>query len=282
MIGRKISDFLSPEDYQRTSAMLRQKLEQGGTTRYDVQVRSQCGEWLSWEINSGLTFDDFGQPVGLHIVARDVTDRKRSERQQEILVGELNHRVKNTLAVVQSLALQTFRGDRPGGDATKAFEGRLQALAGAHNLLTRQGWEFASIAEIAEQSLAPFCTADRCEIRGPDFKLAPQAAVSLSLAIHELATNAAKYGALSTSAGRVQISWTSNEDESFQFEWREEGGPPVAPPTREGFGTRMIKRSLAADLRGTVDIRFEPGGLVCRVEAIVAKQFIQPDAAAAE
>ena len=270
LIGRKISDFVSPEDYERTSAMLRQKLEDGGTTRYDVRVRNVNGEWLFWEINSGLTFDDNGVPVGLHVVGRDVTERKRAERQNEILVGELNHRVKNTLAVVQSLAHQTFHHDKDVKVAKAAFEGRLQAMAAAHNLLTRQLWAFASMTELVELSLAPFCIPGRCKVEGTDFKLAPQAAVSISLAIHELATNAIKYGALSSAHGEVTVSWAW-EGDTFNFEWRERDGPAVTPPSRQGFGMRLIQRSLAAELGGKVEVDFDANGLVCRITSSDSK-----------
>lgn len=265
VIGRRISDFISPEDYEKTTAMLRQKIEQGGTTRYDVRVRSSSGEWLSWEINSGLTHDENGSPIGLHVVGRDVTERKKSERQTQVLLGELNHRVKNTLAVVQSLSHQTFRGNGEMTPPKVAFEGRLQALAGAHNLLTRQHWEYASMRELVQNSIAPFCSEGRCSIQGPDFRLKPQAAVSISLAIHELATNAVKYGALSDAQGHVRVSW-AREHDRFWFEWRESGGPPLsgAPKTR-GFGTRLIERTLAAELGGKVEIKFESSGLVCQL-----------------
>lgn len=265
VIGRRISDFISPEDYEKTTAMLRQKIEQGGTTRYDVRVRSSSGEWLSWEINSGLTHDENGSPIGLHVVGRDVTERKKSERQTQVLLGELNHRVKNTLAVVQSLSHQTFRGNGEMTPPKVAFEGRLQALAGAHNLLTRQHWEYASMRELVQNSIAPFCSEGRCSIEGPDFRLKPQAAVSISLAIHELATNAVKYGALSDAQGHVRVSW-AREYDRFWFEWRESGGPPLsgAPKTR-GFGTRLIERTLAAELGGKVEIKFESSGLVCQL-----------------
>lgn len=265
LVGRRISEFVSPEDFDKTTAMLRQKLEQGGTTRYDVRVKSSRGGWLHWEINSGLTHDDEGKPVGLHVVGRDVTERKRAERQTQVLVGELNHRVKNTLAVVQSLAHQTFRGNSALEGPKVAFEGRLRALAAAHNLLTRQHWEFASMRELVENSLAPFCEDARCTIEGNDFRLKPQAAVSISLAVHELATNAVKYGALSDPNGRVRVSW-KREPGHFLFEWRESDGPPPAPePRRRGFGTRLIERTLAAELGGSVEMTFEPTGLLCRV-----------------
>jgi PAS domain S-box-containing protein len=265
VIGRRISDFISPEDFEKTTAMLRQKMEQGGTTRYDVRVRSSSGEWLSWEINSGLTHDENGNPMGLHVVGRDVTERKKSERQTQVLLGELNHRVKNTLAVVQSLSHQTFRGNGEMTAPKVAFEGRLQALAGAHNLLTRQHWEYASMRELVQNSIAPFCSEGRCSIEGPDFRLKPQAAVSISLAIHELATNAVKYGALSEAQGHVRVNW-AREPDLFWFEWRESGGPPLSgEPNTRGFGTRLIERTLAAELSGTVEIKFESSGLVCQL-----------------
>jgi PAS domain S-box-containing protein len=266
VIGRGISEFVSAEDFERTTAMLGRKLEDGGTTRYDVRVRSSAGEWLFWEINSGLTYGEDGEPIGLHVVGRDISERKRFERQQQMLVGELNHRVKNTLAIVQSLAHQTFEKDAKTGGAIASFEGRLQALATAHNLLTRKSWESASMAEVVTEALAPFCDANRWTAEGPTLTLPPSTAVALSLATHELATNASKYGALSNDSGRVSIRWTVSTD-ALTLVWREEGGPTVAPAAKTGFGTKLIKRTLAAELRGTAELDFEPTGLVCRVKA---------------
>lgn len=190
--------------------------------------------------------------------------RERSERHQQLLIGELNHRVKNTLSVVQSLAHQTFRGRHSPKDAIAAFEARLQALAAAHNLLTNQRWESASMVQVIKSALAPFCAPDRCDVSGPDLKIVPQTAVTLALAVHELATNASKYGALSVDSGKIKIAWTAL-DGSFELLWQELGGPPVKPPQSEGFGMRLIRRSLAADLRGSVDMQFDETGLVCRV-----------------
>jgi PAS domain S-box-containing protein len=265
VIGRRTSEFISAEDYDRGTEAMRQKLESGGTTRYDVRVRSSSGEWLFWEINSGLTYGEDGKPVGLHVVGRDISDRKRFERQQQILVGELNHRVKNTLAIVQSLAHQTFAKEASGG-AIASFESRLQALAAAHNLLTAKNWEAASMAEVVSEALAPFAAEGRCVADGPTLMLPPSTAVAVALATHELATNAAKYGALSNDTGRISVRWTTDHDK-MSFVWREEGGPAVAPSARSGFGTKLIKRTLAAELKGKAELDFEPSGLVCRVEA---------------
>lgn len=209
---------------------------------------------------SGITeIDTVGDALRQSFAAKE-----QSERHQQLLIGELNHRVKNTLSVVQSLAHQTFRGRHSPKDAIAAFEARLQALASAHNLLTSQRWESASMTQVVESALAPFCTLNRCDVSGPDLKIVPQTAVTLALAVHELATNASKYGALSAEGGKIDVTWKSL-DGSFELLWRESGGPPVTPPTAEGFGMRLIRRSLAADLKGTVDMDFRESGLECRV-----------------
>jgi len=202
-------------------------------------------------------------------LSKAFTARAQSERHQQMLIGELNHRVKNTLSVVQSLAYQTFRGSSSPHDAIAAFEARLQALAAAHNLLTEQKWESASMRRIVQVGLRPFCDLARCEIDGPDVQVSPQTAVSLALAIHELATNATKYGALSTDTGRIIANWTA-EDGTFVLNWREVGGPPVKAPKGEGFGMRLIRRSLAAELRGNVEVDFNEAGVSYRIEGKLA------------
>lgn len=270
LIGRKISDFVSAEDFERTTEKLRDKLERGGATRYDVRVKGSTGEWLLWEINSGLTFGDDGKPIGLHVVGRDVTDRKRLERHQQLLVGELNHRVKNTLAIVQSLAHHTFKKDSASEAGIASFEGRLQALAVAHSLLTRKSWESASMDEVLFDALAPFSVGARFTLAGPMLMLPPSTAVALALATHELATNAVKYGALSNDSGRVSIKWGAEGDQ-MELIWTETGGPPVAVATTAGFGTKLIQRALASNLRGTVELQFNPGGITCRVLAPVPR-----------
>lgn len=188
--------------------------------------------------------------------------RSRAERQQQLLLGELNHRVKNTLAIVQSLTHQSFQSAVSSEDAMRRFEGRLQALAGAHNLLTSTNWESALIADVARSALVPFCQPERCDIEGPPVRVSPQTAVSLALALHELATNASKYGALSVPAGRLSVCWTVAEGQ-LELVWTESGGPPVKIPDRRGFGTRMIERTLASEFGGTVELAFRPEGVTC-------------------
>lgn len=210
-------------------------------------------------------------------IARDVAERSwaaveraRAEQHQLLLINELNHRVKNTLASVQGIAFQTLRGDVSLAEARARFEARLMALSGAHNLLTEENWGGASLERLVKDSIGHLAgESARFDIEGDPLKLAPRAALALAMALHELGTNASKYGALSSEAGRVSIRWTMVEDR-LGLEWRESGGPPVEAPTRRGFGSRLIERGLAADLGGTASLHYERAGLRCVIEASLA------------
>jgi PAS domain S-box-containing protein len=249
----------------------------------DNHARVIAGESLSWE------FDIIGlggtrrcmetravplvQPDGSIAqlaVTRDISQRKKAEEHQRLLINELNHRVKNTLAIVQGLAQQSFKGHQVPESVRRAFDGRLAALSAAHNILTDRNWEAASLVQIVEDTVSPHrVKEERIVAEGPDILIPPKTAVSLALALHELATNAAKYGALSVAAGRIEIRWR-HEDGQLRLVWRESGGPEVEPPTTRGFGTRMIERGLAADLGGAVKIDFRRDGVVCTIDANLA------------
>jgi two-component sensor histidine kinase/PAS domain-containing protein len=213
-----------------------------------------------------------GRIDGVFIQGQDVTDRQRSEQHLRLVVNELNHRVKNTLATMQAIAAQTFR---QGDDLTFAhakFAARVMALAKANDLLTREGWAGASLRDViglvAQAHAGP--DQDRITVEGPVVKLTPKTAMSLSMGIHELATNATKYGALSVAAGRVHVRWSLPKvdgHERLHLEWRELGGPEVVAPARRGFGSRLIDRGLAAELGGTIKHLFEPTGVICRIDA---------------
>jgi two-component sensor histidine kinase len=209
----------------------------------------------------------------------DITERKHAEDHQRLLINELNHRVKNTLATVQSIAAQSLRAVEAADDggpvarARAAFEDRLFALARAHDVLTRGQWESAALADIVGEAVAPHrgstAGADRFAIDGPPLRAAPKMALSLSMALHELATNAVKYGALSGPGGRVVVGWTlpgSDAGRRMRLEWREEGGPAVTPPVRKGFGTRLIEQGLARELGGTVELVYDRAGLRCLID----------------
>jgi two-component sensor histidine kinase len=222
-----------------------------------------------------MIHDQAGQPLYGVRVARDISDRKRAERHQRLLVAELNHRVKNALAMVQAIASQTLRDADLDPRYREAFEARLRALACAHDLLTKQHWESADVGEVVRSALEPhdYDDHERFRISGPRLHIRPKAALALSLALHELATNATKYGALSAEEGSVEITWeleAVSEGERFRLRWSEHGGPPVEPRNRKGFGSRLIERGLAAELKGDVQLDFQPAGLLCRIDAPVS------------
>jgi PAS domain S-box-containing protein len=226
--------------------------------------------------NATALRDEAGRIVGAVSVSLDITKRKQAEEHQRLLVNELNHRVKNALAIVQSVVFQTLRtrGVDPGVQGL--LEARLAALSAAHDVLTRRSWEGATIQEVVAAALAPYGGegqgggGPRFLADGPVIDLRPKTALALAMALHELCTNAVKYGALSAEGGRVEIRWDAVPGEGgvrFRLSWRESGGPPVAPPTRRGFGSRLIERGLAAELRGQVALSYEPSGLVCVIDA---------------
>jgi PAS domain S-box-containing protein len=212
--------------------------------------------------------DDAGRIVGAVSVGLDITERKRAEEQRVLLVHELNHRVKNTLATVQAIAVQSLRGTGSPEAARDTFTARLMALAAAHDVLTRESWEGADLVDVAAGAVEPHRVAgsDRFELSGPSVRLTPSMALSIAMALHELATNAAKYGALSNESGRITLAWRV-DGATLRLEWREHGGPPVTAPTRRGFGTRLIERGLSAELGGEVRLAFEPDGVVCTMVA---------------
>ncbi|MGE3932880.1 MAG: sensor histidine kinase [Rhodospirillaceae bacterium] len=209
---------------------------------------------------------------GLTVYFRDITRRKAAEQRQRLLLDELNHRVKNTLATVQSIAMQTSRNAESPAEFFDTFKARLHALARAHDVLTKRAWEGVTLHEIVREALAPFMAGDGSRTRiafdGPRITVAPNIAVTLSMALHELATNAAKYGALSAPSGQATLGWRLVEDDGLpavEIEWREAGGPPVRPPDRKGFGSRLLERGLPAEFDGEVDLAFPPDGARCRI-----------------
>lgn len=199
----------------------------------------------------------------------DIDDMKKSALHRQLLVAELNHRVKNTLAIVQGFARQSMRGEGDGRTRLAAFEGRLAALAAAHDLLTEEAWEKASLRQVAARVFgACGVDEDRWTADGPRVTLPPKSAVTMAMALHELATNAIKHGALSNEAGRVALDWSVDARRGdFALTWTEAGGPPVQAPTRRGFGSVLVERGLAAEIDGQVTLDYRPDGLVCRIEA---------------
>ena len=264
-------EFWSGPDRDRAREAVRIALE-GGNARFQGQTPTLKGRPKWWDVAVTPINGPNGEVEKLLSVSRDITDTKQAEEHQRLLINELNHRVKNTLATVQSIATQTLRNSRSPEEARSAMEARLMALSKAHDVLTRQNWESANLREIVAQALAPYTHAreNRLHLQGPDIRLQPRTALALAMALQELATNAVKYGSLSNETGEVRIEWSldaSHTPPCLSLTWRESGGPPVEEPSRRGFGTRLIERSLAQDLDGEVAIEFAPEGVVCRVVA---------------
>jgi two-component sensor histidine kinase/PAS domain-containing protein len=226
-----------------------------------------------WYRVSGIPVRDAaGRVSGALLAIVDIDQEKRAAQHQRLLINELNHRVKNTLATVQSIAAQTLRTAETPAGAREAVEMRLLALSRAHDVLTRENWEGASLREVVAQALEPYRTVgdERVHATGPDVRLPPRMALALAMALQELATNAVKYGALSNASGTVHITWTVHNGAMpprLALQWEEREGPPVDAPGRRGFGSRLIERSLAQDLDGKVEIDFAPHGIVCTVDA---------------
>jgi two-component sensor histidine kinase len=210
--------------------------------------------------------NDEGRVVGIFVQGHDVTNDVLAAERQKLMIDELNHRVKNTLATVQSIAIQTARSHDDPRAFAQTFQSRIMALSHTHDLLTQRMWEGAELHDVLRHETDAYGPT-RISLNGPAVALIPAQAVSLGMVFHELATNAAKYGALSTPDGRVLIDWSIADlhDRKLHIAWRETGGPPVVMPERRGFGSRLIERNLKHDLAGTLQTDYAPAGLVAEM-----------------
>lgn len=230
---------------------------------------------------TGVTLDVTAQKLNEGRLEREVAERARAERRQQLLIHELNHRVKNMLATVQSVARQSL-GRARGGGPLADFEDRLMALAWTHDILTRERWAGASLTAVLSRTMAPHAGGDRVELAGSDLRISPKMALALAMGIHELATNAVKYGALSNDQGRVAVRWRLDPEAQparLILDWQESGGPRVEPPKARGFGSRLLERGLAGELGGEVRIGFEAAGVRCRISAPFQPEAPPPEEA---
>jgi PAS domain S-box-containing protein len=269
-------DILHPEDLDRVVRKWHDSVKNQGDYQDEYRIRLPNGD-LRWINSRGRVFFDIQKrPVYFIGIFQDITEQKHAEEQQRFFLDELNHRVKNTLTTVQSIASQTLRTTETSAQFKEAFEGRLLALSKTHNLLTRKSWREAELRDVAEQELAPYRKQgdERVVLNGPNVRLPARYAINLGLVLHELVTNAAKYGALSTNAGHLDMNWTvvENEDrpDQLRIHWTESGGPPVAPPKRQGFGSRLIRRSIEGELGGYMVLNFAEGGVAYDISVPLA------------
>lgn len=215
---------------------------------------------------------------GVALTLTDITERKTADARQRLLANELNHRVKNSLATVQAIAAQSLRGPDVSPDARERFMARLVALARANDVLVAETWRGASLASVVAEMANPHGDDERFTIEGPQVHLAPQTATAMAMGLHELATNAAKYGALSTPEGRISLTWTlegEGDARRLKLIWRETGGPPVLAPGQPGFGSRLIERGLASELKANVRLVYAPGGVVFSLVAPLSERVVE-------
>ncbi len=269
LLGEGWIEAIDPDDRAALLAVRAQARRTRGTYHYEGRFRRADDALRIVELFGRPRFDRSGAFQGHVGMATDVTEARAAERQQRLLISELNHRVKNTLATVQALVSQTLAEAGVPGDVKELVLGRLLALSAAHNVLNRERWNGADLADVAEAVAKPYSDEHRITMTGPKAWLEPSDVVTLAMALHELAVNAVKYGALSTPTGKVRLSWTGAEN-GVELKWSESGGPTVNPPQRMGFGSRLLRR-----LKG--ELKFAPKGLTCRLR-LPARRPARPTA----
>jgi len=264
LIGTHLGAHLPKDEIEKQAAMLRRKLEGEPSTQYETHVLAKDGQRrVTLEVNSKLIFDGDGNAIGIHSIARDISERKEAEARQAVLIRELQHRTKNLLAVIQSIAINTLSHSRDLTSASDAILGRLHALARAQEFITTGTTAGVSLRALIEAELSGF--ASRYQLNGVPVIANGAFAQQFALVIHELATNAAKHGALSSPAGRVVVNWhidTTGDDALLHFAWVERGGPPVSAPNEFGFGSRLLAVASTNEPR----ISFAPDGLEFHVD----------------
>jgi two-component sensor histidine kinase len=233
----------------------------------EYRLRHRSGEWRWTQARAVPLLGPDGIVRAWVAMTTDITDRKKWEEQQRLLLSELSHRVKNVLAVVQAMATRTLSGGRSLSEASDILIKRLHALSRAHDMLTTRDWQGAPLRAIVEGEFTPF--AGRTRIQGPDIMIGPRMAQTLALVLHELATNAIKYGALSNANGQVLVKWSvegEGDCARFKFQWKERGGPPVSAPAKKGFGTALLTMAISGLAETGSPIRFEAKGLIYEID----------------
>lgn len=265
---RDVVACIHPDDRELWQKSVANAVATGSELNIECRVLRVDNQTKWLEVRGRMSAREGGS-MSLSGVCADITTRKFAEKRQQLLLDELNHRVKNTLATVQSIAMQTLRPGREPSTSNSAFKDRIFALAQAHDLLTEGSWQGASLAAVVERTMSPYVATGqlrRVIHFGPEVRLSPNAAVTLHMVFHELATNSAKYGALTSAAGRVEIGWArSQANDTIEIDWRESGGPSVSHPVERGFGSRLIEFGLAHEMDGDAELRFLPHGLWCHM-----------------
>jgi len=270
-IGKPIT-MLFPPEQQGEERGIMERIRRGDRmdTYETIRMRKDGSPvWVSLSISP--LKDGNGRVIGASKIARDMTERRRADQHRDTLVHELNHRSRNSLAMIQAIAAQTFSRGASLAETKLNFELRLMALARGHDLLTQDNWTGTDLESVVKAAVEPLNGAgNRFHIEGPPVPLTPAVALTFTMALHELCTNAAKYGALSKAKGQVEIGWEvkgNGESRRLQLTWTESGGPPVKPPVGKGFGSSLVEKVLAMELGGAVRIDYESAGVVCTIDS---------------
>lgn len=266
-----LHEAVHPDDREHWRIEVQKAIDAGQEFDIEYRIRTPKGE-LRWiEVRGQVSFDAEDHPTGMAGISLDITARKEAEEHRKLLARELNHRVKNSLATAQSVFAQSIKSASSLEEAKVIAYGRMQALSMAQDLLTQEGWSSASLRDVVETSVAPF-NGGNIRIAGPRVMLGAKAVSALSLALYELSTNASKYGALTSDQGSVAIHWEieTTPKPTLRFHWSEMGGPPVTPPTKRGFGTRIVENTVAAEFGGHAQIHFAPSGINYEIVALLA------------
>jgi len=263
-IGKPISILIPPER-QDEEDMIVERLRRGDRiNHFDTVRRRKEGDLINVSLTISPVRDAGGKAIGASLIAQDITERKRSEEREHLLMREVNHRAKNMLSVVDAIARQT--ASRDPEHFVDRFSERIQALSANQDLLIRNTWHGVEVKDLVYAQLAPFADliGSRIVVRGPTLGLKAASAQAVGLALHELATNAGKYGALSKDTGRLDIGWWT-EGETFTMSWTERDGPPVSAPQRRGFGTVVMQEMAERSVDGKVDLEYAPSGVIWRL-----------------
>jgi PAS domain S-box-containing protein len=268
-VGQPIT-ILIPPDRQNEELGILVRIRRGEHVDHFESIRKRKdGSLVDVSLSISPLADESGRIVGASKIARDITDQKRTEERQKVLMAELDHRVKNVLARVDVVAMSTRQGSNSVDEFVQSLRGRIQSMAVAHTLLSESGWLDVGLTSLVDTQLRPYETYGNITISGTDLTLAATEAQAVAMVLHELVTNAAKYGALSVPEGQVSVSWDRklNGDATaiLMLEWRELRGPPIVTEVKSGYGTGLIQDLVPHELGGKVDLIFDSGGVICRI-----------------
>lgn len=255
-----LQSSIHPEDIDRWRETLGAALAGDGDFGIEYRINLPGGGQRWIEIRAQTRFGAGHAPLSMSGISVDITERKETEAYRNLVTAEMGHRIKNTLATVQAIVSQSLRSDAPREVLRDIISQRLEALGGAHDTLTRRNWDVVGLRQTVERAIRAFNSHGRIHYFGPDMEITQKVSETLALALHELSTNAVKYGALSGDEGRVRIEWGEREGE-FALTWDETGGPPVSAPTRSGFGSKLIERALSSAVKGTGVVDYRPEGI---------------------